>query len=241
MDNMKTIYFVRHGETIENTQRILIGTQPGKLTSTGKAQAQALATYFKHRAIDSIYSSPLQRAYDTAAVISAEIKKGITFMEDLKERDMGNLTGIRREEFTALWNRQKDQLHFRPGDGESYVDIMERVRCVLSFLEKKNQQKIVVVSHGRFLKLLINYVQAWDWCSPVPQDNGCINIINYHAGRFMVETINFVPAIPASSLSAAPFPGAGVSSLLSLKCSRNSPSAPEPGIVSQTPARLLSR
>jgi len=190
---IKTIYFVRHGETIENTQGILIGTQPGKLTSKGKVQAYALAEYFRPRCINCIYSSPLQRAQDTAAIISEKMSKEVRVMESLQERDLGNLNGVSRKEFRLLWDNQKDQLHFRPSGGESYLDILDRVRQTLSILKQENHHKIMVVSHGRFLKLLINYVLRRDPRFPVQQDNGCINVVNYNNKIFTVEKINVVP------------------------------------------------
>ena len=62
-----TIYLVRHGETDWNARRIVQGVTDIPLNETGLAQAAAARELMKDVPIDIIYSSPLVRAYRTAA------------------------------------------------------------------------------------------------------------------------------------------------------------------------------
>jgi broad specificity phosphatase PhoE len=66
-----TVYLVRHCE-VENPDGILYGFLPNfGLSAQGKLQAQALGRFFADKPVAQLYSSPLQRAQETAAAIAA--------------------------------------------------------------------------------------------------------------------------------------------------------------------------
>src|SRR5689334_3685464 len=73
------LYFVRHGESVANTTRTFSnrGFQH-PLTDKGIGQAHNLAAKLASHAITSIYSSPLQRAVQTAKILAQTLKIGIT-------------------------------------------------------------------------------------------------------------------------------------------------------------------
>ena len=63
---MTTLILVRHGQSESNLKHIFCGQTDVKLTEKGHAQAKKTAEYIiKNYKIDKIYSSDLQRAYDT--------------------------------------------------------------------------------------------------------------------------------------------------------------------------------
>ena len=111
---MKKIYLVRHGETIENKNNIMIGNSTekgiGNLTEKGIEQATLLSEYLKSFSIDLIYSSTLKRAVDTAKIINKRIKTNIVLNTYLDERDLGDLIGITREGFEKIWSKQKNKV-----------------------------------------------------------------------------------------------------------------------------------
>lgn len=57
--------FARHGETEDNKSHTLAGHQPGKLTHTGKEQANKIGKYLKNHSFDHIYVSDLGRTKET--------------------------------------------------------------------------------------------------------------------------------------------------------------------------------
>ena len=64
------IIFLRHGQAKNNTERILAGRTPGiQLTEVGIKQAKNIARYLKPLKIDTIYTSPIERALTTADII----------------------------------------------------------------------------------------------------------------------------------------------------------------------------
>ena len=62
----KRIIIVRHGQTVENKQKILQGHLDTLLDDDGKKQAQAAAELLKNEKIDLFFSSDLKRSYHTA-------------------------------------------------------------------------------------------------------------------------------------------------------------------------------
>ena len=65
------IIFLRHGQAENNTKRILAGRTEGvPLTRTGVEQAEKIAKYLKDVGISAIYSSPIERAYNTAKIVA---------------------------------------------------------------------------------------------------------------------------------------------------------------------------
>ena len=62
---MITMYLVRHGQTVENLQRIFQGHLPGMLTEEGRLQAIGLGPQLEDLALDAVVSSDLQRVVDT--------------------------------------------------------------------------------------------------------------------------------------------------------------------------------
>ena len=73
---MTTLYLVRHGETKDNVARIMQGQRQGELTPAGIAQMDELAVSLSEIHFDAIISSDLQRAYDSAQILSRQLNPG---------------------------------------------------------------------------------------------------------------------------------------------------------------------
>ena len=94
MTEMTRIYLVRHGTTEWNKEEIFRGRIDCKLNDTGLAEARALEGYFRGVVIDSIYSSPLSRAAETAQAVA--VPKGLTVIPDpaFIDLDYGEWQGL---------------------------------------------------------------------------------------------------------------------------------------------------
>ena len=96
---MKLI-ITRHGETEENKADIMQGHLPGRLSLVGRKQAKKVALRLKNEKIDFIFSSDLTRASDTAKEIAKfHPKTPITFVKELRERNLGEFQGKKKNEF----------------------------------------------------------------------------------------------------------------------------------------------
>lgn len=90
---MTTLYLVRHGETKDNVARIIQGQRQGELTPAGIAQMEDLAVSLSEVHFDAIISSDLQRAFDSAQILSHQLNLPVQTTPLLRERDWGDFTG----------------------------------------------------------------------------------------------------------------------------------------------------
>lgn len=159
-----TLYLVRHGETDCNRQRIVQGRGvDAPLNATGRRQAEALARRFAQVALDALYSSPLQRAVATAEAIRCYHPQ-IPFyvMADLEEMGWGSLEG---KPYALPYAEQIDYAYarWRAGDygyripgGESILEVQQRaLRALEQILEAQAGRTVLVVTHGRWLRILL--------------------------------------------------------------------------------------
>jgi probable phosphoglycerate mutase len=156
MTEMKTtvVFLVRHGETEWN----LIGRQQGQLDSAlselGTKQACALAEGLCGKGIEVIYSSDLGRALQTAEIIAGRLGLEVNIDKRLRERHLGSLQGVTREEFRV--SHPKESAAYEAGDsdcklagGESARQRYERcVACCAELAGRHAGGRILIVSHG---------------------------------------------------------------------------------------------
>lgn len=159
-----TLYFVRHGETDYNRQGIVQGKRiNSSLNETGRMQARALGRRFKDVPVDAFYSSTLRRAEETLSFITAEHPDVPVYrLAELDEISWGVLEGKSVSEevlrvFDDMNNRWKSgEFHHRVDGGESILDVQERaLRAVEIILERHSGGTVIIVTHGRFLRILL--------------------------------------------------------------------------------------
>jgi 2,3-bisphosphoglycerate-dependent phosphoglycerate mutase len=93
-----TILIARHGESDWNRERRWQGYADRPLTDRGREQARALAARLAHIELDAVYSSDLQRARDTAAVVAENQGLEVQAVPELREVDVGSWSGLTRVE-----------------------------------------------------------------------------------------------------------------------------------------------
>jgi probable phosphomutase (TIGR03848 family) len=152
-----TILFVRHGQT-GTTGKILPGRAPGlHLADAGRAQADAVAGRIATlKAVEAVYSSPLERARETAAPIAAARGLRVTVDRGLLECDFGEWTGaelkdlVRKPEWATV---QRYPSGFRFPGGESFSEMSTRICDTALRLRHRHPGGVVVaVSHADPIK-----------------------------------------------------------------------------------------
>jgi phosphoserine phosphatase len=158
---MVEIILVRHGETTWNTAEIFRGRADVPLDDIGLEQAERLGDYLSGEKIDIVYSSPLQRAVQTAGAIARRQDLEVNTPANLIDIDYGGWQGLSSDEVSERypelyqdWLDTPEQVRI-PG-GES----LEDVRCrAMPFLEEAvtrgEEGRIVLVSHRVVNKVLI--------------------------------------------------------------------------------------
>ena len=150
---MTKLLIVRHGQSEWNALGRWQGQADPPLTDVGENQAKKATK--KLGLFDSIVSSPLQRAKNTASIISEITGVGpITTEVGLMERDAGPWQGLTRIEIEKGWPGFLDSGH-RPEGYESNPDLLSRIFEVLKKISK-NSDSILIVSHAGIVHALEN-------------------------------------------------------------------------------------
>jgi probable phosphoglycerate mutase len=147
-----TILLARHGETDWNHEGRFQGHADPALNATGRAQAAELAAELEAVELAAVYSSPLQRALETAEVVAAEHGLQPVAVDALREVDVGSWEGLTRAEVEARFPEQfAGWLDYDQGwaDGESYEEMARRVVAALLELAGAHEgERILAVTHG---------------------------------------------------------------------------------------------
>jgi broad specificity phosphatase PhoE/ribonuclease HI len=152
---------LRHGQTELSTQRRYSGRGNPALTDIGQRQAEAAAEYLGRRGgVDAVITSPLQRAYDTAAKAAKALGLDVTVDDDLIETDFGAWEGLtfseaadRDAKLHRSWLRDTS---IPPPDGESFDSVAERVARVRArIIAEHAGETVLVVSHVTPIKTVL--------------------------------------------------------------------------------------
>lgn len=118
---------LRHGQSEDNLRGILTGQRDTPLSQFGETQAEYAGYLILDIPFDKVYASPLQRAFNTAALaLNAAGQEGLRIerVPALTEVDLGDLTGLHYTDVTDVVDRFDERV---PG-GESQQDVVLRVQ-----------------------------------------------------------------------------------------------------------------
>jgi broad specificity phosphatase PhoE len=136
---MTVVYLVQHGE-----KESLPG-DPG-LTARGRQQATRTGRWLRERGVQTLRTSPLRRARETAGCIAAVT--GLTAQPDARLRERLNWDGtMPLEAFLALWARMRHDRDFAPGNEESSRQAGARLQAFLAGLPS-TPGPVAAVTHG---------------------------------------------------------------------------------------------
>jgi len=172
------IYFVRHGQTDFNLFRIEQGDLNTSLNKKGIQDAEKLAEELKDFKFDYIFSSPLNRAHQTAEILNRFHNLNIIIDERLKEVSRGILQG-KPKSLKQSSNFHKDPHKYK---GEDKIDIKSRVQSFLKSIEKLKGKNILIVSHGGFFGGLMRELS---------KEQGLTHLIDYDIKNCELIKINF--------------------------------------------------
>jgi broad specificity phosphatase PhoE len=136
---MKTVYFVRHGESEANVANLRSGSAhsvPIPLTQKGREQAKKAGKSLKNKNVDLIVSSPLIRTVDTARIVADAIgydPKKVLTNPDFVERDFGIYDGKADDVYLAAKAANKlhksvettQALHRRVAEGLEWLKTLD--------------------------------------------------------------------------------------------------------------------
>ena len=197
----RRLLLVRHGRTAWNAEGRAQGHADVSLDDTGRREAEAMADVLAERVPALLVSSDLARARETAAFL--EKSTGLTALEDprLREYDLGERTGLTREEFGARlgddvegWSDPHGHVVV-PG-AETHEDVAARVvpalREVLDSLGPS--ETALVVLHGAALRVGLAGLLGWpiETAEAIESMHNCAwaELAEHDAGRLRLSTYN---------------------------------------------------
>lgn len=159
---MTTFYLIRHAER-DTVSDLLPGRAPGiRLTERGRRQAERIAHHLEREPIHHVYSSPLERAVETAAPLARDRQVAVQLAPAFSEIDFGCWTGKRVSELLAdpQWRHFN---HFRSGTripgGETALEVQHRfVHELLRLRDVQPDMGIACVSHCDPIRLALTYL-----------------------------------------------------------------------------------
>lgn len=158
---MTTFFLVRHGLN-DSVGKVIAGRMPGvHLNAEGRAQAERLAERLGNLAVAAIYTSPLDRAQETAAPLARRLNLEVQVSPALSEIDYGEWTGRAVHELTVepLWKQYNllRSITRIPG-GEIMLESQARVVGEMERLYAALPTgSIVLVSHGDVIRSALAY------------------------------------------------------------------------------------
>ncbi len=197
------IIFLRHGQAENNTKKILAGRSPGvNLTETGIKQVEQAGLMLKSLNISKIYSSPIDRALQTAEIVGKHCDLEITNDDRLIELDMGKFTKMPYEQIFAKHGNVF--LKFYEGSNEvsengveTFANVQKRVFDMVDFVVNKHKnQNVVLVTHMDPIKAMIGKVLSLkpEILFELIIANASLNIFKNNDQKFYLTAINAMPS-----------------------------------------------
>lgn len=158
---MPLLLLIRHGENDYTKKHKLAGYTPDvHLNERGQSQAQALADALKEVPIKAIYSSPLERAIETATPIAAARRLEVQVEAGLLETNVGkwqgrSLAALRLQKHWKVVQSAPSRAQFP--EGETFYECQARIVTALDSIARKYKPQNIVacVFHADPIKLAV--------------------------------------------------------------------------------------
>jgi broad specificity phosphatase PhoE len=156
------ITFLRHGQSVANHEGIIQGHLDFPLSALGRQQAETRAEAWasERRAYDLIVSSPLQRASQTATILSNRLSVPVEHDAAWKERYLGEAQGMTLEAFLEATRNASPKPPFSAAyaNGEGTWDLYRRAAAAVQGIVRRAPGRYLVVSHGGILNAALRTI-----------------------------------------------------------------------------------
>jgi probable phosphoglycerate mutase len=195
---MNTLWLIRHGETQYGVEGRYCGVSDVPLTARGQAQAAAIARRLAAHPLAALYSSPLQRALQTAAPLAVATGVAPSACPELAEIDLGAWDGLteaeiaaRDPELFARYRVGRDQA--TPPGGEPLAAFADRVTAAFHALAARHADaEVAVVTHKCVIRVLLCRLLDLPLARypAIHQAEGAINRILIEPHRIVIAGVN---------------------------------------------------
>lgn len=201
MTSPTRLFLLRHGEVESRYHRVFGGRIDMELSPDGHQQARLLADYLRTTSMDAIYVSPMKRAQQTLAPITAHCRSVPKILPGLREVDFGDWTGLGwqqvREQFQTNpfeWLNKLEQAAIP--NAEPVQQFRDRVEpCLQQILHDHTGQTVAVVCHGGVIRMMLSILLALPLTKTAAFDIDYASLteVHLHSHKTEIQRLNFTP------------------------------------------------
>lgn len=190
------LFLIRHGRTVNNVEQMTQGWADTPLDDLGVKQAQEVAKYFDPISLSHIFSSDLQRSFDTA--VPTGLIKSIEVVKSslLRERSLGKLENAPMSDLRQAFEDEiertgESRCKVSPQGVESAYDVMARVTKFAKLIPKE-ESDVAIFTHGMTEECLLCHLIG----APVESsrsfnfDNASITSLHLDRDVWILESYN---------------------------------------------------
>ena len=162
-------YLIRHGETVANRDRIVMGSRDLPLTEEGVLQAERTRPVVAGLGVDRVFASPMVRARRTAEILVDGTGLPIEFVDDLREQDYGDWEGrpygsMEKADPQMAARYFADPTSVVIPNGEPFDDFRRRVVDAFESRVRPGSEdaRTLIVAHGGTLRILVAHALGLD-------------------------------------------------------------------------------
>ncbi len=226
---VETLYIIRHGATegSDDGEPRYKGSIDVPLSDKGKRQVAGTASFMKAQGMrpDAVYCSTLSRARVSAEIICGAFdglnsKKPVEVAE-FKERHFGRWEGMSFSEIASEFPNDfsawaNDPLNFSPLEGESTLEVRDRIMPKLNEILSSHEGALALVAHGGVNRVILCELMglSLEHIFRIEQDNACLNIVKFHdgsTGHAPVPVVKLINGATSGGGAASGGPSRGVS------------------------------
>ena len=194
---MTRLFLIRHGRSTWNAVKRIQGRADPPLDEVGREQAHRLAERLRDDPPVALYTSPQQRAQETANIIGQALGISVAPDERLQEYDVGDITGLTwkqvEEQYPDVarrWTEASEDFTL-PGE-EGSASFRARVAAALAeIIARHAEETIGVVAHGGTLGTYLNHLIGLpSRFSPFSFGNGSLSVVEVNPARPRILLLN---------------------------------------------------
>lgn len=193
----KTLYLIRHAEPdFPGGEKLCLGRKNDlPLGSSGLAQAALLASAFRNIPLEAVYTSPLQRAKQTAEYVAGG--RPLYVLPDLIELDGGAWDGVPFAQLRAQYPQHFDRSAplSCPPSGETDESGLARARNAFSHIEQQTARCAAIVAHSGINRILLCSLMELPMSDKRKLKHGfaAVSIMHCNNGKWTVEETGVPP------------------------------------------------
>ncbi len=191
-----TLFLIRHGETAWNHRGLYQGHGDPPLSQAGADQILATASRLRPQGAHVIFTSPLLRARQSAAILADELAVSVSEDRRLIEMSYGHWEGLTQSDVKTrwptllrLWKTAPEEVMFP--DGGSLAELQDAVRAFLADAERTTKN-IIAVTHQGTIRVAVLTAEGRPLSEfrQIRVAPGSLTALTHREGRWILDDVH---------------------------------------------------